>query len=58
MPKCKASAVDIRRGSFESTPTFTSLMYSFFTARSRGKMGISFYTKRKIKKQITDTTFC
>lgn len=58
MPKCKGSAVDVRGGPFESTATFTGLVYSFITAGSRGRMRISLYTKRKKKKQITDTTFC
>lgn len=51
MPKSKASAVDVRRGPFESTPAFTGLVYPFFTARPRGRMRIPFYTKRKKKKK-------
>lgn len=46
--KC-TQLVDVRRGPFESTTTFTGLVYSFFTARSRGRMRISFYMKRKKK---------
>lgn len=55
--KCNQLA-DVRKGPFESTATFTGLMYSFSIARSRGRMRISFYTKRRKKKQITGTTFC
>lgn len=49
----KCDQLDIRRGSFESAATLTGLVYSFFTAKSRGRMrmGISFYTKRKRKKK-------
>lgn len=47
--KCSQLA-DVRKGPFESTATFTGLMYSFFIARSRGRMRISFNTKRRKKK--------
>lgn len=47
--KC-SQLVDVRGGPFESTATFTGLVYSFITAGSRGRMRISLYTKRKKKK--------
>lgn len=48
--KC-SQLVDVRKGPFESTATFTGLVYSFFTARSRGRTRISFYTKVRRRKK-------
>lgn len=47
----RCSQSDVRRGPFESPATFTGLVYSFFTARSRGRMRRSFYTNREKKKK-------
>lgn len=54
--KC-SQLVDVRGGPFESTATFTGLVYSFITAGSRGRMRISLYTKRKKKSKLQTPHF-